>query len=126
MIANLVDNGIRYNEPGGFLDVRTRSAAGRVRVVVANGGGRIDPEDAKTLIEPFRRLDRAGGGFGLGLSIVRSVAEAHGGRAEIRAPESGGLEVTIDLPAHPTPPKPSPKTGANVGVAQTSRALTGS
>jgi signal transduction histidine kinase len=118
MIANLVDNGIRYNEPGGFLDVQTRSADGRVRVVVTNGGGRIDPEDAKTLIEPFRRLDRAAGGFGLGLSIVRSVAEAHRGRAEIRAPERGGLEVTVDLPAHATAP--------NVGVAQASRALTGS
>jgi signal transduction histidine kinase len=116
MIANLVDNGIRHNEPGGHLDVSTRVRDGRVRLVVANGGPPIGPEDARTLAEPFRRLDRAGEGFGLGLSIVHSVAEAHGGRAEIRAPATGGLEVTVELPASDGPP--------NVGVAQRSRALT--
>ena len=115
MIANLLDNGIRHNEPGGFLDVRTRTLARQVRLEVRNGGARIDPGDARTLIEPFRRLDRAGRGFGLGLSIVRSVAEAHGGRASVGAREGGGLEVMVELPAL-----------SNVGVAQTSRALTGS
>jgi signal transduction histidine kinase len=118
MIANLLDNGIRHNEVGGYLDVSTRAHDGRVRLVVSNGGPRIDPEDAQTLIEPFRRLVRGTGGFGLGLSIVRSVAEAHGGRAEIRAPEGGGLEVAVELPARAAEP--------NVGVAQASRALTGS
>jgi signal transduction histidine kinase len=98
MIANLVENGIRYNEPGGFLDVATGVRAGRVWLSVANGGARIDPAEAKTLLEPFRRLNRSRGGFGLGLSIVRTVAEAHGGQVEIVAPERGGLEVTIELP----------------------------
>jgi signal transduction histidine kinase len=99
MIANLLGNGIRHNERGGFLDVRTRTGGGKVRMVVSNGGPRIDPDDAQTLMEPFRRLDRAAGGFGLGLSIVRSVAEAHGGTAEVTALETGGLEVQIALPA---------------------------
>jgi len=101
MIANLVDNGIRHNRPGGFLTVTTRSAGGRVLVTVANSGPRIDPDDAETLTEPFRRLDRGGGGFGLGLSIVRSVVVAHGGTLQIEAPEPGGLVVRIDLPALP-------------------------
>jgi hypothetical protein len=101
MIANLVDNGIRHNRPGGFLTVTTRSAGGRVLVTVANGGPRIHPADAQTLTEPFRRLERGGAGFGLGLSIVRSVAVAHGGTLEIEAPEAGGLVVRIDLPALP-------------------------
>jgi signal transduction histidine kinase len=118
LIANLVDNGIRHNQHGGFLDVSTRTQAARVQLVVRNGGRRIEPEEARTLIEPFRRLHRTSGGFGLGLSIVRSVAEAHGGRASVRAPEDGGLEVVVDLPARPGPP--------NVGVSQGSRALTGS
>jgi signal transduction histidine kinase len=99
MIANLIDNGIRHNERGGFLDVRTGVHDGRVAVAVCNGGPRIDPEEAQTLTEPFRRLDRSFGGFGLGLSIVRSVAQVHGGAAELTAPESGGLEVRISLPA---------------------------
>jgi signal transduction histidine kinase len=101
MIANLVDNGIRHNRPGGFLRVSTRTAGGRVQLTVANGGARIDPADARTLTEPFRRLDRAAGGFGLGLSIVRSVVEAHGGTIEIDAPAAGGLEIRIELPALP-------------------------
>jgi signal transduction histidine kinase len=103
MIANLLDNGIRHNEPGGWLRVMTRTAAGRVRVSVANGGDRIDPASAATLSEPFRRLDRGAGGFGLGLSIVRSVVEAHGGVLEVSAPDAGGLVVQIELPAVPAP-----------------------
>ena len=100
LIANLLDNGIHHNEPGGVLSVRTEVHAGRLRLVVANGGARIDPEDVQALTEPFRRLKRSGSGsgFGLGLSIVRSVAEAHGGSVSLSAPASGGLVVSVDLP----------------------------
>ncbi len=101
MIANLLDNAIRHNEPGGFVEVFTRTRARRVELVVRNGGPRIDPADAATLTEPFRRLDRSYGGFGLGLSIVRSVAQVHGGTVELTAPQSGGLEVRVVLPALP-------------------------
>jgi signal transduction histidine kinase len=101
MIANLIDNGILHNEPGGSLRVSTRARRDRIQLVVANGGLPIDPADAATLTEPFRRLDRGTGGFGLGLSIVRSVVEAHGGTLEIEAPASGGLEVRIELPGAP-------------------------
>ena len=101
MIANLVDNGIQHNLRGGFLRVSTRTENGRVLLTVSNGGLRIDAADAQTLTEPFRRLDRAAGGFGLGLSIVRSVVDAHGGTIELVAPVAGGLEVRIELPALP-------------------------
>jgi len=101
MIANLLDNGIRHNEAGGWLDVSTRTQDGTVRVVVANGGAQIDPADALTLGEPFRRLGRSVDGFGLGLSIVRSVAGAHGGSTEITAPEAGGLSVRVEVPSAP-------------------------
>ncbi|HUO73353.1 MAG TPA: HAMP domain-containing sensor histidine kinase [Solirubrobacteraceae bacterium] len=99
MIANLIDNGIRHNEPGGWLSVLTCTDAELARVTVANGGDVIDPEEAATLTEPFRRLSRTFGGFGLGLSIVRSVVVAHGGSVEVLAPGTGGLEVRIALPA---------------------------
>jgi signal transduction histidine kinase len=99
MIANLIDNGIRHNEPDGFLRVSTRTEGSHVHVIVANGGPRISPAEAATLTDAFRRLDRGGGGFGLGLSIVRSVVEAHGGVLEIEAPASGGLQIHISLPA---------------------------
>jgi signal transduction histidine kinase len=101
LIANLIDNAIRHNERGGFLSVSTLTADGQVVLEVANGGPVIDPAAAATLTEPFRRLDRSYGGFGLGLSIVRSVAEAHGGRLELTAPPSGGLHVRVGLPALP-------------------------
>jgi signal transduction histidine kinase len=116
MIANLLDNGIRHNEPGGYLDVTTWLIDGRVRLSACNGGQVIDPEQAKTLTEPFRRLDRSFGGFGLGLSIVRSVAQAHGGTVALTAPPEGGLEVRVDLPAAPRP--------ADVVVSRRSEALT--
>jgi signal transduction histidine kinase len=117
MIANLVDNGIQHNRPGGYLRVSTRTAGGHVRLIVANGGPVIDPVEADKLTEPFRRLDRGAGGFGLGLSIVRSVVVAHGGTIEIRAPETGGLEVRIELPA-------LPRVSVAVVPKKTARALT--
>jgi signal transduction histidine kinase len=104
-IANLIDNGIRHNEPHGFLSVATRVDGTVVRLSVRNGGPVIDPEDARTLTEPFRRLDRTFGGFGLGLSIVRTVVRAHGGTLEVAAPESGGLEVNVALHAHAPAPE---------------------
>ncbi len=103
MIANLIDNGIRHNEPGGWLRVSTRSRDRRVHVTVSNGGPLIAPADAARLAEPFRRLDRGAGGFGLGLSIVRSVVNAHGGTLQVTAPDEGGLVVQIELPAVAAP-----------------------
>jgi signal transduction histidine kinase len=103
MIANLVDNAIRHNESRGFVEVATSFDAGRVTLRVANGGPAIDADDAAALAEPFRRLHRGGDGFGLGLSIVRSVAQVHGGSLHVAARPAGGLEVTVDLPGIPTP-----------------------
>ncbi len=115
-IANLIDNAIRHNEPGGFLQVTTRRTGPTVQVRVENGGAVIEPEEAEHLTEPFRRLGRTGGGFGLGLSIVRSVAQAHGGHATVRARPTGGLDVLVELPALATTP--------DVAFSQSSRALT--
>ena len=98
LIANLVDNGIHHNVPGGFLQVRTRASGDQVELVVANGGEPIEPGRVEELAEPFRRLDRSVRGFGLGLSIVRSIANAHRGTAELIAPAAGGLEVRVTLP----------------------------
>jgi signal transduction histidine kinase len=118
MIANLLDNGIRHNEPGGFLEMSTRTEGGAVRLLVRNGGPRIDPKVAQTLTEPFRRIDRSYGGFGLGLSIVRSVAEVHGGTVELVAPEAGGLEVRVRLPAMPTVTRIGPVPAAEAQLTK--------
>jgi signal transduction histidine kinase len=102
MVANLVENAVRHNQPDGWLEVTTGISDGRAFVQVANGGPSIPVDQAESLFEPFRRLDgRVASptrGAGLGLSIVRSVARAHGGDAHAGALPGGGLEVTVRLP----------------------------
>ena len=92
---------------GGRLIVSTRSHDHRAVLEVSNGGERIDPEQAATLAEPFRRLYRTVDGFGLGLSIVRSVAEAHGGSMRLTALDAGGLRVLVTLPESRSGPRVS-------------------
>ncbi len=118
LVGNLLDNGIHHNVRGGFLEVATRTLDGRALLTVRNGGAVIDDGEARRLTEPFRRLDRSHGGLGLGLSIVRSVAEAHGGTVTVSAPESGGLEVVVSLPALAVSPEPA---GVRAGYAALSR-----
>jgi signal transduction histidine kinase len=102
LAANLIENGVRYNAPGGYVAVSTRANDGGGAVLdVVNSGPHVDPEIAARLTEPFERGGRAhdGGGAGLGLSIVRSVAEAHGGRLTLTPRREGGLAVRVTLPA---------------------------
>jgi signal transduction histidine kinase len=120
LVGNLLDNGIHHNERGGFLEVATRTRDGCVVLTVRNGGAVIAPAQAEQLTQPFRRLDPSHRGLGLGLSIVRSVAEAHGGTATVTAPPSGGLEVVVSLPALAGAPEP---TGVRAGYAALSRRL---
>jgi signal transduction histidine kinase len=100
LVANLVENGLLYNRPGGFIDVTCRAGVGSVELRVENSGPRIRPEDAARLAEPFERLAREAGGrgAGLGLSIVRAVSEAHGGSLTIEPRDEGGLVVSLRLP----------------------------
>jgi signal transduction histidine kinase len=104
MIANLIDNAIRYNERGGFVEVRSAGTGSAARLRVTNSGAAISDEQARRLAEPFERLGRTQGGFGLGLSIVASVVEAYGGTLAIAARAEGGLDVSVELPS--APPKP--------------------
>lgn len=100
-IRNLVDNGIRYNHPGGWVRLATRSTPHHTEILVANTGAVISAYEVPTLFEPFRRLtDRVGSarGSGLGLSIVRAVAQAHRGDVIATPRTGGGLVVRIILP----------------------------
>ena len=103
LIANLVDNAIRYNLPGGEVWVSTRAVAGGSELVVANTGPVIDPGDTGRIFQPFERLsDRTSyDGFGLGLAIVASIAAIHGGTATARPRDDGGLSVTVTIPSPP-------------------------
>ena len=101
LVANLVDNAVRHNVPGGRVWLRTSTDAGRAVVEVANTGPVIATESVHTLFEPFRRLDgrTAGDGFGLGLAIVTSIATAHGARVTAEPRPTGGLRLTVSMPS---------------------------
>ena len=101
LLANLVGNAIRYNQPGGWVEVEV-TPQHRAALTVSNTGQYVPAEQVPALFEPFRRLtaDRTdhGGGAGLGLSIVRSITAAHSGTVQARPRPWGGLIVQIDLP----------------------------
>jgi signal transduction histidine kinase len=101
MVDNLIENAVRHNEPGGFVVVAGEIHGDVARLIVENGGPRLDAARVEQLGEPFRRLavDRTGSihGVGLGLSIVAAVAAAHGGALELMARAEGGLRVEIEI-----------------------------
>lgn len=104
LVQNLVENGIRHNTgAGGWVRVSSRTREdGLAEIEVSNTGPDVPPYEVPTLFEPFRRLGTerlvTAKGAGLGLSIVRSVARAHGGEATARPRHAGGLTVTVTLP----------------------------
>lgn len=103
LVHNLVDNAFVHNEPGGWVSARTASDGMACTLEIANGGPRVDDALTDQLFEPFRRLcfDRADPppGSGLGLSVVRAIAEAHGGSATAQPRPEGGLTVEVVLPS---------------------------
>jgi signal transduction histidine kinase len=102
MVDNMVDNAVKHNERGGWVQLRTAVEGSVVRLAVENGGAVLRPEDVRELARPFRRLgaERTGAerGNGLGLSIVQAIAEAHDGVLDIHARSDGGLRVVVTLP----------------------------
>jgi signal transduction histidine kinase len=111
LISNLLDNALRHNVEGGHVELSTRQQGDRALLIVENSGQMIAPEEIETMFEPFRRLGPArtgpdSGQHGLGLSIVRAVAEAHHAEVDARPRPGGGLTITIAFPA-PGPASPS-------------------
>ncbi|MGX7669270.1 sensor histidine kinase [Plantactinospora sp. DSM 117369] len=104
LTQNLLENALRHNVPtGGQVWINTATVDGWATLVVANTGPVVPGYEVETMFQPFRRLrqERVGGGrgFGLGLSIVRAVANAHGGSVRAEPRHGGGLVVTVLLPA---------------------------
>jgi signal transduction histidine kinase len=94
LIANLVSNALRYNRPDGRVEVTLHGGA----LTVTNTGQPVAPDLVQDLFEPFRRLgqDRTGTtGHGLGLAIVRSIAQAHGADLSAAPGPDGGLTIAV-------------------------------
>ena len=103
LVANLLDNAIRHNVTGGRVDLATATRDGLALLTVANTGPAIPPGELDRLFQPFQRLDAARtstNGFGLGLSIVRAIADAHDATITTEAPPEGGLRVEVAFHAH--------------------------
>ena len=101
LVANLIDNAVRYSTATGEIWISTAATAGRVQLIVANTGAVISSADAELIFQPFQRLDSrtSHDGFGLGLAIVASVAAIHGGTATAQPRSGGGLSVTVTMPS---------------------------
>ncbi|MFI6684146.1 sensor histidine kinase [Streptomyces sp. NPDC050485] len=100
LIRNLIDNALRYNHRGGSIRVGLAAADRTLRIT--NTGPPVPPDAAPHLFEPFRRLHERrhapGEGAGLGLSLVASIAHAHGGEVTAEADPGGGLTVSVRFP----------------------------
>ena len=101
-LFNLLDNAVKFSEPGGRVDVGIQTDQGTLKVLVTDGGIGIPTAERSRIFERFYRVDRARsrhtGGTGLGLSIVRHVALNHGGEVSVTSREGYGAQFTITLP----------------------------
>jgi signal transduction histidine kinase len=105
MIANLVENAVRHNKPGGWIGIRTIQQAGSAVFEIANTGPSIAAEQIPTLFEPFARAKHRlnhSDGVGLGLSIANTIARAHNATITARPRPGGGLEMSVTIPASPS------------------------
>jgi signal transduction histidine kinase len=113
LVLNLIENAVRHTPPGTHIRASTSRENGEVTLVVEDDGPGIPPELGDHVFDRFVRSGRDGGrGSGLGLSIVRAVAQSHGGSVSLESPaDGGGARFVVRLPADQT----STTTGSTIG-----------
>jgi signal transduction histidine kinase len=107
-VVALADNAVAHTGPGDRVEVGSRRDGDRLLVWVADAGPGIAEADQERVFERFARGSSGGRrseGAGLGLSIVRAIATAHGGDVELRSRPGEGARLTLVLPARPAPPR---------------------
>jgi signal transduction histidine kinase len=112
LVRNLVDNAIRYNQPAGRVDITATTRSDHAVLVIANTGPAISAPDIGRLFQPFQRLapHRSGqaDGNGLGLSIVKAIADAHDATITAIPQPHGGLSIEVSFPPASTTTPASP------------------
>lgn len=102
LLANLLENSLRYTEVPGLVQLSARSLGAAIEIRVEDTPPGVPAQDLERLFDPLYRVDpsrsRAFGGSGLGLSIARAIAQAHGGRLQAQASPLGGLAMVLTLP----------------------------
>jgi two-component system, OmpR family, sensor kinase len=108
-LFNLADNAAQHTPPGGKINLGWRENNGSVEVWVADDGEGIPPDDIPHIFEPFYRGDRSRsrrrGGTGLGLALVRNIAESHGGEVRVESEEGRGTRFILAVPKEPRFPE---------------------
>ncbi len=103
-VYNLVENAIKYNRPNGSVTVSVRQKNGQAMILVKDTGIGISPENQKKIFDPFFRVDksrsRAMGGAGLGLALVDSIAQEHGGSVKVLESNEKGSTIALMLPVN--------------------------
>jgi two-component system, OmpR family, sensor kinase len=99
-LLNIIDNSVKYTNKGGDIKINVSAMDGVVRMTVSDSGIGIAPENIPLIFNRFFRADksRSGEGYGLGLSISKSIIEAHKGVMSVESEPGRGTKVTIDLP----------------------------
>jgi len=115
LVLNLIENAVRHTPPGTHIRASIGRENGEAMLVVEDDGPGIPPELGDHVFDRFVRSGRDGGlGSGLGLSIVRAVAESHGGSVVLDPPlDGGGARFVVRLPAAP---QTSTTTGSTIGL----------
>ena len=115
VVSNLLTNAAKYSEPGSHILVRGGRVGDIVRIAVKDEGIGLDRAMRDSVFEPFvqqpQSLERAAGGLGLGLAIVRNIVSAHGGMVRVESDGIGrGAEFIVELPAVDVPSQPALRT----------------
>ena len=123
VLVNLLSNGVKFTPPGGSVELSASGdeEAGEVRLEVRDTGPGIAPEDLPKLFQPFTQLDtrlaREHAGTGLGLALVRNLAELHGGRADVESEPGRGSRFRVALPWR----RPAPRGSGSHASARENR-----
>jgi signal transduction histidine kinase len=127
VVENLLTNAIKFTAPGGNVEVRLRGTGAEIQIVVTDTGIGIRPDFLPDVFDRFRRgeptTEQPPGGLGLGLAIVRTLVESHGGTVRADSPGEGcGATFTVSLPMMVAPdaplPEPASPTAASLSALE--------